>query len=237
MCLYAESSSLQIIFPLSSNFSPLHLRFIFQYTEYVGINWRAGKLLNFLQFFQNPVPIQSHEGYMKQEEKNETSPFGKFRIDAEQDRSISWRASEFGHFEKGATWYLIVGGATLILFVIAIWQRNFFFGIFIMLAGIMVVASGNRKPAILDYKLTEKGCEVGRGVFYEYGDLENFSLRNRPGQLDELVIKKKTSFNPFLRIPIDSHTAEKARIFLVQKLEEVEHKDSFLEILIDFLGF
>lgn len=101
----------------------------------------------------------------------------------------------------------------------------------------MVVVSGNRKPTVLDFKLTEKGCEVGRGVFFEYEKLENFSLRNRPGRLDELVIKKKTSFNPLVRIPIDSQTAEKARIFLVQKLAEVEHKDSFLDILIDFLGF
>ncbi|MGC9611130.1 MAG: hypothetical protein ABSE68_02840 [Minisyncoccia bacterium] len=158
-------------------------------------------------------------------------------MENDKKNEISWRAPEFEHFKKSPGWYLIVGGAALVLFIIAIWQKNFFFGIFILLAGIMVVSSGNRKPAILDFKLTEKGCEAGRGVFYEYGKLENFSLRNRPGRLDELIIKKKTSFNPFLRIPIDSRTAEKARIFLVQKLDEVEHKDSFLELLIDFLGF
>jgi hypothetical protein len=150
---------------------------------------------------------------------------------------ISWRAAEREHFEKSPGWYLIVGGAALILFIVALWQRNFFFGIFILLAGILVVTLGNRKPAVLEYRVTDKGCDVGRGIFYEFDKLDNFSLRNRPGSLDELILKKKSAFNPFMRIPIDSRTAEKVRIFLVQKLPEIEHPDSFLDLLIDFLGF
>lgn len=154
-----------------------------------------------------------------------------------EEKEISWRAAEYEHFEKGGGWYLMVGGAALILLLIALWQKNFFFGIFILIAGILVIVLANRKPGVLDFKLTEKGCEIGRGIFYEYGQLDNFSLHNRPGRLDEMVIKKKTTFNPFVKIPIDSQTAEKARIFLVQKLPEVEYKDSFLDVLTDFLGF
>lgn len=154
-----------------------------------------------------------------------------------EEKEIGWRAAEFEHFEKGNGWYFIVGGAAIILLLIALWQKNFFFGIFILIAGILVIVLANRKPGVLDFKLTEKGFEAGRGVFYEYGQLDSFSLRNRPGRLDEMVIKKKTAFNPFVKIPIDSQTAEKVRIFLVQKLPEVEYKDSFLDILTDFLGF
>lgn len=162
-------------------------------------------------------------------EENET--------DVEQDRSISWRAAEYEHFEKGGGWYLMVGFATLLLLIIALWQKNFFFGIFILLAGIMVVILGNRRPDVLDFKLTKDGCEVGRGVFYAYGSLENFSLRSRVGRLDELILKKKTAFNPYVKISLDNQTAEKVRIFLIQKLPEVEHKGSLLDIFIDFLGF
>jgi len=150
---------------------------------------------------------------------------------------ITWRAAEYEHVEKGGGWYLIVGGTALILLIIALWQKNFFFGIFILLAGIMVITLGNRRPTVLDFKLTDGGCELGRGVFYKYDQMENFSLRNRPNRLDEMIFRKKTTFNPFVRIPVDSRTAEKARIFLAQKLPEVQYEGSLLDILIDFLGF
>ena len=82
-----------------------------------------------------------------------------------EEKEISWRAAEYEHFEKGGGWYLMVGGAALILLLIALWQKNFFFGIFILIAGILVIVLANRKPGVLDFKLTEKG------------------VRDRPGNL------------------------------------------------------
>jgi len=149
---------------------------------------------------------------------------------------VSWRAAEYGHFEKGGMWYLSVGGAALVLFIIAIWQKNFFFGIFIVLAAIMVIALGNKKPDVLDFKLTGEGCHIGK-EFYSYDRIENFSLRSRLNRLDEIIFRKKSTFNPFIRVLVDSQTAEKARVFLVQKLTEVEDQTSLLDVLIDFLGF
>lgn len=153
------------------------------------------------------------------------------------ENEISWRAAEYDHFEKSPGWYAAVGGTALVLFIIALWQKNFFFGIFILLAGIMVVFLSNRKPGILEYKFTDKGFGMGHNVFYEYDKLDNFSLRNRPGRLDELILKRKITVNPFLRIPIDGRTAEKVRLFLVQKLPEAEHRDSMMDVLTDLLGF
>ncbi|MGC9602938.1 MAG: hypothetical protein ABSF47_00490 [Minisyncoccia bacterium] len=154
-----------------------------------------------------------------------------------EETEITWRAAEYEHLEKGGSWYLIVGGTALVLLVIALWQKNFFFGIFILLAGIMVITFGNRRPDVLDFKLTREGCELGRGIFYKYDQMENFSLRSRPNRLDEIIFRKKTTFNPFVRIPVDSRTAERAKIFLVQKLPEIQYDGSLLDILIDFLGF
>lgn len=159
--------------------------------------------------------------------------------DKNTETEISWRAAEYDHFEKSPGWYAAVGGTALILFIIALWQKNFFFGIFVLLAGIMVIFLSNRKPSVLEYKFTEKGFEIGHGhgIFYEYDKLDNFSLRSRPGRLDELILKRKITVNPFVRVPIDDRTAEKVRLFLVQKLPEVEHHDSMMDVLTDLLGF
>lgn len=159
------------------------------------------------------------------------------KVKKENDEiEISWRAAEYDHSEKGGGWYLSVGGVAFILLLVALWQRNFFFGIFILLAGIMAIGLGNRKPNVLDFKLTGEGCHLGK-EFYSYDNLENFSLRSRLNRLDEIVFKKKSTFNPYIRVLIDNHTAEKVRIFLVQKLPEVEDQSSLLDVLIDFLGF
>ena len=123
-------------------------------------------------------------------------PEEKERIKKENDGTeISWRAAEYDHFEKGGGWYLSVGGIALILFIIALWQKNFFFGIFILLAGIMAISLGNKKPNVLDFKLTGEGCHFGK-EFYSYDNLENFSLRSRLNRLDEIIFKKKSAFNP-----------------------------------------
>ena len=161
----------------------------------------------------------------------------KKKTEDKEENEIGWRAAEYDHIEKGGGWYATVGAAVLILLAIALWQKNFFFGIFILLAGIIVITLGNRRPDVLDFKLTGEGCEAGRGVFHKYEDLKNFCLKSRPNRLDELVFRKKTAFNPFVRIPVDSRTAEKARIFLVQKLPEVAYEGSLMDALIDFLGF
>jgi len=51
-----------------------------------------------------------------------------------KETEVSWRAAEYEHEEKSGGWYIIVGLVTLILIALAIWQKNFFFGIFILLA-------------------------------------------------------------------------------------------------------
>ncbi len=149
---------------------------------------------------------------------------------------ISWRAAEYDHFEKGAGWYMSVGGIAIVLLIIALWQKNFFFGMFILIAGIMAISLANKKPNVLDFKLTGEGCHLGK-EFYSYDSLENFSLRSRLNRLDEIIFRKRSTFNPYIRVLVDNRTAEKARIFLVQKLPEVEDQSSLLDVLIDFLGF
>ena len=150
---------------------------------------------------------------------------------------LSWRAAEYDFYEKDLNWYLLVGVFSLLLVIIALWQRDFFFAIFILLASAMVIISGGRRPRVMEFRLTADGCHLGENVFYPYDALENFSLEERPGRLDAMVLKKRTSFNPYLRILLDSQTAAKAREFLEGKLPEVEREETFIDIFTHFLGF
>ena len=119
----------------------------------------------------------------------------------------------------------------------AFWQKNFFFAIFIILAGAMLLFFSRRRPQILDFKLDGEGIAIGDNIFYDYDRFEGFLIRSRPQRLDEVILKKKTAINPYIKVPIDSKLAPKARDILGENLPEVEYQESLIDILSEWFGF
>jgi hypothetical protein len=155
----------------------------------------------------------------------------------EQNRSISWRASEYRYVEKGSLWYAIVFALVLFFIVFALVQSNFFFALFILIAGVIVFYLGNRRPRVLDFEINDEGIRIGKSRLYPYDGIEGFAIYERPQQLGELVLKRKTTINPYVRIPIDSQLSPQVRSFLAQKLSEISYEPSIIDILADWLGF
>ncbi len=153
------------------------------------------------------------------------------------EKIISWRAAEYEHIERSPLWYLVVGGASLILSVFSLVGGNFFFAVFIILAFVMLIMLGRNKPRTLDYRLTDEGVGVGPKIFYHYDALEGFAVNDRPGRLDEIILKKKSVFNPYLKLPVDGKTAALAQKMLSEKLPVIDHQESLIDIFADWLGF
>jgi hypothetical protein len=160
----------------------------------------------------------------------------KVEIKESSQEIISWRAAEYEHTEKEAGWYWLVGAISFVLIVVAFWQKNFFFAVFIVIAVGMVMFFSRRKPEVVDFSITDTGINIGELSLY-FENLDSFSIRSRPGHLDEIVLKKKTTVNPFVRIPIDSRMVEKAGEFLRNHLPEVEYKESLVDIFSEWFGF
>ena len=151
-------------------------------------------------------------------------------------KEIQWKAAEYEHFEKDPLWYVGLVVGAIILLLVALWQKNFFFAVFIIIATALVSFFGRRKPRVVEFLIDEKGIHIGNTV-HEYDQIESFSIIQRPGYLDELIITKKAALNPHVRIPIDSHLAETAKEFLKERLTEVEHQHSVIDAIADRLGF
>jgi hypothetical protein len=150
---------------------------------------------------------------------------------------ISWRAAEYQYVEKDIGWYFIVGLITFFIVVFALLKGNFFFAIFIILAAIVIFFFARRRPQVFDFRVTDKGVAIGGNIFYDYERLESFAIRERPEKLDEIVLKRKTALNPYVKIPVDSTYADKARKVLENKLPEIEYEESLIEIISEWLGF
>ncbi len=171
------------------------------------------------------------------ENKGEISLSEKHGINDEQNRIISWRAAEYEYVRKDVGWYWIIGGVSTALITIAIWQKNFFFALFIFLAAFVLIVFGKRRPHVYDFSIGEEGIRAGKNMHLAFDYIEGFSIRNRSGRLDQIVIKKKTTINPYVKIPIDSKMEPKAREYLLKKLPEIEYKESILDIISELLGF
>ena len=156
---------------------------------------------------------------------------------AKERKSFSWKAAEYEYIEKSVTWYAVVLSLVLIFAVFAFATGNFFFGVFVVIAGAMVVMFAKKKPQTFEFFVDESQVRVGKNLFFEYNELESFSVRKRRGYLDEIVIKKKATLNAFVRLPADSGSVEKIREILLEKLPEEEYEESFADIIADRFGF
>jgi hypothetical protein len=155
----------------------------------------------------------------------------------ELHNDIVWRAAEHDYSERGPLWYFLIGFSAIILIIISFWQKNFFFAVFVVLASITLMFLGRLRPQIFEFRLEKDGVRIGEKIFYDYDHLEGFAVVSKVDRLDEIVLKKKATLNPYLKLPADSKTAARAKEFLAQKLPEFNYEESLVDIFSDLLGF
>lgn len=167
-------------------------------------------------------------------------PGGTAMTSKEQNQDIkklTWRAAEYHFVEKNIAWHGLIGLMTLLLVIFALSQKNFFFAFFVILAAMTLFSFGRRRPPIASFEISEEGIAINNSIRYDYDQLESFAIINRPGRLDEILIKKRAIINPFVNLPADAATAAKAEKILEKKLEKFEHEPTIMEAIIIWLGF
>lgn len=152
-------------------------------------------------------------------------------------KKIEWRAAEFHYIEKDYLWYVAVVAIAVVLLTFALVGKSFFFAVFVIIATVLVIEFGKRRPRTLDYELNEKEVLIDNRMSFPYKTIVSFHIRKRLGFLDEIVFRRDTRVNPFVHLPIDEDLAIKAREFLSQYLEEDEHEHSIVDIIAERIGF
>lgn len=155
-----------------------------------------------------------------------------------KDMGIVWQAPAFKYYPKDISWYWITILISVILFFFAIWQKNFLFGVFVVVAEIAVFVLARRQPEIIEFKIDEQGVGILERMF-SYDELTSFCLRpdNEDKNFQELILKKKVYFNPYVIILMDAEIVPRAQAILNQKLNEEPYQDSLLDILFKWLRF
>ncbi len=149
---------------------------------------------------------------------------------------IVWLAPEFSYTEKGPGWYWLTLIASAVIFLVAVWQGNILFSIFIVAAEIMLLYWARQNPKTIEFRITAEGFKIGNIKTYEFENLAGFSIVEGRDS-SELILKTNTMLHPYVRVYIFNKDQDLIKAFLHKHLEEIEYNEPFSEGISRIIGF
>lgn len=143
-----------------------------------------------------------------------------------EEEKIVWRVKEYDKHERSKTWYLVAISLTLALLLFSFFTANFLFAVIIIVASLVIILHDGQDPIDLEVVLEEEGVLVGKN-FYDYDDLENFSIVYKPSQgVKKLYFEFKNFIKPRLSFELGEMDPLIVRDFLLRYLpEDLERTD------------
>lgn len=155
-----------------------------------------------------------------------------------EELKIEWQAPEFEYREKGISWYWLSIIAAIVILSVSVWQKNFLFAVFVVMAEILMLVWAGRKPREISFSLDEKGLTISGNKFYPYSTIENFSVREgRSEEWYDVSLKLRHGFRHHLNIQTPAKSLAKIEGAISRYVEKTEPEDSFLDSLEKLIGF
>ena len=148
---------------------------------------------------------------------------------------LSWTTHEFEKKDRHPDWIWYAGlvfaiGATLCFF-----YSNIFFGIFLVIAGSMVIIFALRAPKELTVMFREKELSINDELI-AYTQIKQFWI-DETAKPDKLLLLVRGSFVPIIVLRIEGVTAEAVRSELKKYTNEEPMRESTGVKIFERLGF
>ncbi len=151
--------------------------------------------------------------------------------------SIEWQAPEFEYREKEVSWYWISIILACVIVAFAVWERNFLFGFFVVIAEMLFVSWGDRSPREIGFSLTEKELAIDGKKFYPLGQLEAWSADHLDDEWAELIFTFKAKLKTPVKILMPAHLVEEAKKNLKPILKETDYQPTLIDALEKLIRF
>ncbi len=152
---------------------------------------------------------------------------------------IKWSSPEYHYYPKDVGWYWLAIIVSAILVIFALWQKNFLFAVFMIVAALLALNWGRRAPRTFEFTLSEKGLDIGGRHRYAFEELAGFAIIPNPEntELAELILRTKNRLNSWVRIIIATERSEAIKGLLAKFLPEIEYTESLTEHIGRILRF
>jgi len=154
----------------------------------------------------------------------------------DSDKKLEWTALEYEEKERGNDWFWALGVIVVAGSIASFIYSNYFFGLLLIIGGILLGGFAIKKPDLVFYELNEKGLKIKNRLF-PYENIKSFWVK-KSEEKSLLFIKSERLFMPIISMPIEQNLAEKIKDFMLSgNVFEEEMKEHPSEKIMDSLGF
>ena len=152
------------------------------------------------------------------------------------NKKLEWTTLEYEEKKKDNDWFWALGIIIVASATTSFIYGNYFFGLFLIIGGILLALFAVKKPDLVFYELNEKGLKIRTRLFL-YENIKSFWVQKEETK-PMLFIKSERLFMPIITMPIKYESAGEIRNFMLENnvLEE-EMKEHISEKIMDSLGF
>ena len=151
--------------------------------------------------------------------------------------TVEWTAPEFEYREKDVSWYWVTIIVAACIIAFAVWERNFLFGFFIVVAEILVIFWGNQFPREVSFSLTDENIKVGTERSHSLKEFESWSADEMNDDWYEVAFNFRARLRTPLVFIMPREKLEEIRKNLKTILREVEHETTLIEAIEKLLRF
>jgi len=149
--------------------------------------------------------------------------------------TLSWSTLEFEEKSRHPDWVWTAGLIFGLASVVSFFFGNIFFGIFLIIAGAMIVVSAFHKPRMLNITIDAAGVTINDAVF-DHKNINHFWIDEK-GKTDKLLMSVSKSFIPIVSVPLNGVRAEDLRTVMLKYNKEEEFAESIGIKIFEKLGF
>ena len=151
--------------------------------------------------------------------------------------AITWEAPEYEYREKDVSWYWISIIVAALVIAFSVWEKNFLFGLFVVLAEILFIVWGNRIPRMIRFTINEAGIETQGGTAHPWAVFDSMGVDAASSGFTELVFIFRAKFKTPFKILFPENRLTELRANLKNILKEVPYEPTLIDSIEKLLRF
>jgi hypothetical protein len=150
---------------------------------------------------------------------------------------ITWQAPEFEYREKEVSWYWISIIVAALIIAFSVWQKDFLFGFFIVIAEILFIVWGNKVPKVILFRLTDTDLDIGGYKSHSLKEFESWSAQSDGVEWSDVIFYFRARLRTPLFVMVPDEKMPELRDSLKLVLKEIEHDPALVDSIEKFLHF